>query len=187
MCTNFRGFNFSGDACPRKLVPNENFCVYGMLFEVYWSWWPNYILFHVLLLATVSPVVNHGCFPSRPYHSMTELGGSNSFLAQDVARARKWQLLRFDNCWLRTLPPHDVGCEERRLVARMAREREMRREVNSWDSRIFRESWNRCTAIATRCWNCCWIVWLALCPHTWLMSDTWQWAGMSVASRSHAY
>ena len=23
MCTNFRGFNFRGDACPRKLVPDE--------------------------------------------------------------------------------------------------------------------------------------------------------------------
>ena len=29
MCTNFRGFNFRGDACPRKLVPKENFYVYG--------------------------------------------------------------------------------------------------------------------------------------------------------------
>ena len=27
----FCGFNFRGDACPRKLVPNENFCVYGIL------------------------------------------------------------------------------------------------------------------------------------------------------------
>ena len=32
MCTNFCGFNFHGDACPRKLVPNENFCVYGKCF-----------------------------------------------------------------------------------------------------------------------------------------------------------
>ena len=31
MCTNFRGFNFCGDPCPRKLVPNKNFCVYGIV------------------------------------------------------------------------------------------------------------------------------------------------------------
>ena len=30
VCTNFRGFNFREDAFPRKLVPNENFYVYGI-------------------------------------------------------------------------------------------------------------------------------------------------------------
>ena len=28
--TNFHGFNFRGEACPRKLIPNENFCAYGI-------------------------------------------------------------------------------------------------------------------------------------------------------------
>ena len=31
VCTNFHGFNFCGDAGPRKLVPNENFCIDGNL------------------------------------------------------------------------------------------------------------------------------------------------------------
>ena len=30
MCTIFRGFSFRGDACPRKLVPIKNVCVYGI-------------------------------------------------------------------------------------------------------------------------------------------------------------
>ena len=32
MCTNFRGFNLHGDACPRDLVSNEFFSVYGMYY-----------------------------------------------------------------------------------------------------------------------------------------------------------
>ena len=33
MCTNFCGFNFSGEPCPRKLIPKENFCIYSRIAE----------------------------------------------------------------------------------------------------------------------------------------------------------